>query len=95
MSTAFMAADPRDDWGHMWGGGWGWLGGGFMMLLWIGLIALVVWLVTRTVSGSRPVPPPERSRLDRARDILSERYARGEISTEEYHDRLTHLGQSR
>ncbi|MFF5211118.1 SHOCT domain-containing protein [Streptosporangium sp. NPDC000396] len=89
-----MTTDSWGGWGHMWGGGWGWLWGGLMMLFWVGLIALVVWLVTRAASGSRPAPPPERSGLDRARDILSERYARGEISTEEYRDRLTHLGQS-
>ncbi len=93
MNTEFIAADPWDGWGHM-GGGWAWLWGGFMMLFWVGLIALVVWLVARTVSGSRPATRPELSGLDRARDILSERYARGEISTEEYHDRITHLGRS-
>jgi putative membrane protein len=102
MYSSQVSALPWDGWGHM--GGWGWLWGSLMMLFWIGVIGLLIWLVVRSVAGpapgfraaAPPVPPapPERSGLDRARDILSERYARGEISTEEYQDRLAHLGQS-
>ncbi|MEU8251557.1 SHOCT domain-containing protein [Nonomuraea sp. NPDC048916] len=91
MHTVLTPGGPWDGWGHMWGNGFGWLWGGFMMLVWIGLIALVVWLVARAVSGTRTGPPPERTGTERARDVLAERYARGEISTEEYQDRLTHL----
>lgn len=41
---------------------------------------------------SQPSPgePPEAA-LDRARAILHERYARGEISTEEYRERIDNL----
>lgn len=38
----------------------------------------------------RPAEPPELA-LDRARAILHERYARGEISTEEYRERIDNL----
>ncbi|GAA3168310.1 MULTISPECIES: SHOCT domain-containing protein [Nonomuraea] len=71
---------------HM-GGGVGWLGGGVVLLLWVALLASACWLVIRAASPARLVPV----RVDRARDLLAERYARGEISTEEYLDRLTHL----
>lgn len=94
MGVTLSAAGPWDGWHHMWGGGWGWLWGGFMMLFWAGLIALVVWLVVRAATNRREGSPIERSGIDRARDVLAERYARGEISTEEYQDRLTHLGGS-
>ncbi|MFI7465061.1 SHOCT domain-containing protein [Nonomuraea sp. NPDC049377] len=71
---------------HM-GSGVGWMGGGVMLLLWAALIASACWLVIRAASPARLVPV----RVDRARDLLAERYARGEISTEEYLDRLTYL----
>lgn len=74
-------------WGHMWGSGAGWMWGGLMMVFWIGLAALIVWLAVRAASGTRTGFEDN----DRARDVLAERYARGEISTEEYEERLAHL----
>ena len=53
-------------------------------LLWLAVIVTVVWLFKRRRwSGG----PPENGG-DRARSILAERYARGEISSEEYRERL-------
>ena len=63
----------------------GWMPGGVRLLLWIALLGSACWLVIRAASA-RMVPV----RVDRARDLLAERYARGEISAEEYLDRLTH-----
>lgn len=61
--------------GHMFG--WG-IGGGFMMLLFWGMvILLIVWLV-REVGGTSSNQP------NRALEILKERYAKGEISKEEF-----------
>ena len=61
--------------GHMFGWGiWGWL---MMPLFWGGIILLVVWLV-REVSGTNS------SQSNRALEILKERYAKGEISQEEF-----------
>ncbi|MEG3618727.1 SHOCT domain-containing protein [Magnetovibrio sp. PR-2] len=63
--------------------GIGWLGpgfGGIFMILWLGLIiAGIVALVRWLMSSSRNTPPERR-----ARDILDERYARGEIDRGEY-----------
>jgi putative membrane protein len=50
------------------------------LLLWVGLIALVVWLVVRLFPGSRGGNPS----TDNAEGILKERFARGEIDEEEY-----------
>ena len=67
----------------MWqfGDGMGWwmiLGGLWMLLFWGGLIALIVWginkLVNRNGGGRKPNPL----------EIVKERYARGEISQEEF-----------
>ena len=83
---AFVALVADDDgWGHMgdWGGGWMWLWGTVMM---IGFAILIVWLV-RASTGS--AGPPQREPAERAREILAERYAKGELSTEEYRERIS------
>lgn len=86
LSTVATLFGQSDDggWGHMrgWGGGWMWLWGTLMMLTWVALIAAAVWLVARSVGDRRP---------SRAREILDERYARGELTTDEYHERLDAL----
>lgn len=74
-----------DGWGHMWdgGGGWMWLWGSLMMLFWVAVIGLAIyWLVRATQSGAG-----RGSSRDRAEAILAERYARGELTTEEYRER--------
>ncbi|HEX6472146.1 MAG TPA: hypothetical protein VF069_23845 [Streptosporangiaceae bacterium] len=87
-------------WGHMgngWTGGWWWLWGPIMMIFWLLLAVAATWFVFRWVNDraadSRPAPPagPEPTGPERARDILATRYAKGEISTDEYHERLAGL----
>jgi putative membrane protein len=88
MRLEILAAGATllDPWDHGWGGTGGmWLWGGLMMLFWVALVAAVVWLVA-TRSGPSPKPP-----ADSAREILAERYARGEITGEEYRERLDTL----
>jgi putative membrane protein len=65
--------------------GWGWLSGTVMMLILIALVLGVVWLIART--GRRP----GRHDGSRPSQILAARYARGELSTEEYEQRLAAL----
>ena len=73
-------------WG--WDAGGGWLMMGIGMLVWVALIALVVWLVVR-VAGNRPSGGGSES----AEDLLRRRYASGEIDAEEYQLRLQTLRQ--
>ena len=64
-------------------GSFGWIGMLGMLVLWFGLVALVVWAISRAVVVRGPVVsggPPE----DSAGRILSERLARGEITDVEY-----------
>ncbi len=61
--------------------GWMWLGGLFWLVLVAGGIALVVWAIARGSSGGRQAIPAGD---DRARAILRERFARGELSEPEY-----------
>jgi putative membrane protein len=54
--------------------------GGYMWLLWIVLIILVVWGASAAGRRGGDSPATRPSALD----ILKERYARGEIDSEEY-----------
>jgi putative membrane protein len=62
---------------------WGW-GGGLMMLIglvfWGVIIALIVWAVTRIIRRGTSTGGGKASPLDIAR----ERYAKGEITKEQY-----------
>jgi len=75
-------------WGGMEGFGWGWVGLGIvhMALFWVlvilGIIVLVKWLT----GGSAP-------RSDtRAIDILKERYAKGELTREQFEQMKRDIG---
>lgn len=73
----------RGGWEHGWGGGW-WFGP-LIPLLWLALVGVTVWLITRRRR------PHEPSGMDRARHVLAERYAQGELTTDEYRERLANL----
>lgn len=64
-------------------GAWGWIGMLMMLLFWFGFVALIVW----AVSGWRPQSGPNTPAgpaSDPAVPILRERFARGEITAEEF-----------
>ncbi|AKG52980.1 hypothetical protein DGWBC_0293 [Dehalogenimonas sp. WBC-2] len=62
---------------------WGFGGGLFMFILWIAVIALIVWgVVTLTKRGDTGVGTTS-SRRDPL-DIAKERYARGEITKDQF-----------
>lgn len=67
-------------------GGWGML---WMILSWIAIVALI-WVVLRTfISGDDRREPPRD-----AKDMLEERFAKGEIDADEYHERLRVLSEA-
>jgi len=81
-----------DYYGHMDRGGWAWFGGTFMMLAFVALIGLVVWAIVRSerrATSDRGTANGDATAAARA--ILAERLARGEISGEEYREKLDHL----
>jgi putative membrane protein len=55
-------------------------------ILWIAIIVAAVWFLSRRWRR------PQSGGLDRAREILAERFARGELTSDEYRERLAQLG---
>lgn len=76
------------------GMGWMWI---FWLLLIVGIVSVVVLAVRVLGGGTRRDGAPGggagRPSRSRAREMLDERYARGELTTEEYRERLTALGE--
>jgi putative membrane protein len=91
MTMGYYGYGPQ--WGMMgnWGYSYGY--GLFHMIIWIvvliAIVALVVWLVRSLAGpGAHHMPPRRSSGLD----VLEERYARGEISRDEYLEKKRDLG---
>ena len=75
--------------GYGWdGGGWGWGGWVFMavimVLFWSAIIAGIVMFVRYSRERQVPPAPTAGEGADRARQVLEERFARGEIDADEY-----------
>jgi putative membrane protein len=81
-------------WGYGWDMGWMWL---FVPLTLIGIVLLVL-LAVRLVGGgvSRGGPAGPSTGVggrSRARQILDERFARGDLTAEQYREQLHVLGE--
>ena len=71
----------------------GWIGPIVMIVVWVAVIVLVIWAISALLSSSRRPPPQAREpREDSALRILRERYARGEIDTEQFEQARRALG---
>lgn len=72
----------------MWGAGWGYWGWGWFCAFWIAIIILFIFAVPwgGWGRGGRIIRPEEQ--------ILRERYAHGDITREEFEERLTELRHS-
>ncbi len=90
MFTAMSVLADSGNWGHMdgWGGGWMWLWSLPMMGL---FVAFFVWLVRSSVGSTPPSGPAPRDPDEHAREILADRYARGDLTTDEYRERVDAL----
>jgi putative membrane protein len=69
------------NWDH---GGFWWLP---FTVLWVVVLGAAIWVVVGNVRRR------ERSGVERASDVLAERYARGELTGEEYRERLDELSR--
>jgi putative membrane protein len=66
------------------GMGFGIFGALFMLFFWGGLILLAVWLVKALFQGSSRPTTRLTEEPQTPRDILDQRYARGEITRDQY-----------
>lgn len=77
-------------WGNYGMSGWSW---GFGALVVIGVVILIIVLLRRQspprMDTPRTSPPVAAST---PKQILDDRYAKGELSTEEYRERIAALG---
>lgn len=78
--------------GHMVGMHWGW------WIFWLVVVGFLIWLVARTTGpgpsgGGTPPPPPPPPRQS-PEEVLRERFAKGEISEEEFRNRLRVIRES-
>lgn len=79
-----------DDYGMS---GWMWVWGAALVIGVLVLIGGLVWAIVATSADRRNQPsvtPAAGSAM--ARQILDERYARGELDTQEYRERMQTLG---
>jgi putative membrane protein len=78
--------------------GWMWVWGAALIIVVLVLVGGLVWAMVATTANRRPSAddrPMDGARPtsdSSARQILDERYARGELDTEEYRERLQTLG---
>jgi len=76
--------------GTNWDGNPGmWMGMTFGVIFLLILLALFIWMIV-TVSRRNSTDRPSQSN-NRSVETLKERYARGEIGTEEYRERMREL----
>lgn len=75
-------------WGYYGGMGWSWIIG---LVVLLALLAVAIVLIVRLVPGARHSEKDADASASAARRILDERYARGELTTAEYQERLAAL----
>ena len=72
---------------HWMDSGWAWWWIVPMMVFMLVVVGVIVWALANATRPTAISQPPARS----PEDILAERFARGEIDSSDYHERLAAL----
>lgn len=72
--------------------GWGWLIGAVLIVLVVIAVVVVLLLAPGRTNRAAVAPTSVASATPTPRQILDERYAQGDLTTEEYLERAKHLG---
>lgn len=67
--------------------GWGWL----MPIFMIFFLILVIWAIVALASGATLSRADSSPRIESALEVLKKRYARGEVSKDEYEEKKRDL----
>jgi len=67
------------------------LGGWLMGILWLVIVGLIAWFIVSLVRSSGATAPSATGAHDQALEVLKTRYARGEITKEEFEDKRRDL----
>ncbi len=89
-----LIAQAGFDDGHM-GGGWGHMGGGWGWLVIIAMIAMMGGMGWMMWSMMRGAGSHGRGWSEDPVEVLKTRYARGELTTEEFQERLRTIEDAR
>jgi putative membrane protein len=81
MLTTILAASVLANRGEAWWPLW--------LLFWLLILVAVAWFLWHRWGR------PPRDGLDQAREILAERYAKGELTNDEYRERVEQLNRPR
>jgi putative membrane protein len=65
----------------------------FMIIFWIGLMLLAIWLVGLLFPSAKTPENRSSEPSPSAPEILRERYAKGELSTEQYQEMIKTIEQ--
>lgn len=92
VSTSAWGQQPQGDYHGihmMWDGGWGYgmFFGPMLMVIFFGILIAVLALLVRRFGGSKTNTELSTPPIRGPHDILSERFARGEIDKDEYEER--------
>lgn len=72
--------------------GWMWMWGAALLVGGLVVITGLVWAIMMTTTRRASAPVMTPGSTPPARQILDERYARGELDTQEYRERVQALG---
>ena len=74
--------------------GWGWVIGAVLVVLVVVTVIVLLLLVPGRMSHAAAAPPSVAGATSTPRQILDQRYAKGDLTTEEYLERVKHLGSA-